>query len=94
MTNKYKKHIETIEIDEQGVRRPKGVHKTDHNTIIMNMRIPQRKKNCTTIRWNITEETDWDTSNTKLEEKTPPTDSEIPQKYIIQTMEQTITRKK
>ena len=38
------KHIETVEIDEQGVRRPKGVHETDHNTIIMNMKIIQTKK--------------------------------------------------
>ena len=87
------KHIETIEIDEQGVRCPKGVHETEHNTIIMNMKIPQTKRNNTTIRWNITEETDWDAFNKKLEEKTSPMDYETLQKYIIETMEQTITRK-
>ena len=57
-------------IDEEGNHRPKGIKETDHNTILVEMKIEIKKPIKKVTRWNIKEDTDWKKYNTIIQE--PP----------------------
>lgn len=88
------RNIEYMEIDDKGIRRPSGLHETDHNTITMKIKIPSKKEKREITRWNIKETTNWEKYNEILQNKTTPENYEQLQDNIKKTLEEAIGKKK
>ena len=58
--------VKKIEIDEEGLRRPKGKNETDHNTILIEIDTKTRKSRKSITKWNISDETKWNMYNEAL----------------------------
>ena len=88
-----KPNIRRVEIDEEGIRRPKGKNETDHNTITVELDLKTRRSQKTITKWNITEETNWKLYNEILSEEPEITTYEEWENRIKEALLRTAGRK-
>ena len=68
-TDYIKRNTNSIIVDEEGIIRPKGKNETDHNTIVMKMKINNTRKKTYQERWNTNNQKGWEAFNKEIQKE-------------------------
>ena len=94
-TDQIASNIQTIIVDEEGILRIKGKNETDHNTIMMSLKINDARKPTFEEKWMLNNEKGWKKFNKTIQEaysknKINTNDCQKTEKDIIKILKETI----
>ena len=94
-TDQIVRNIQTIIVDEEGNLRIKGKNKTDHNTIMMSLRIKDARKLTFEEKWMLNNKRGWKKFNKTIQKaysknKMNTNDYQKTEKDIIKILKETI----
>ena len=98
-TEAIERNTTSLIIDERGTLRIKGKKESDHNTILMAIKVNNPMKREHTTKWKLENKEGWNQFNKKIKEENNQSelskrDYEKTERIIINTMEQTVGRQK
>ena len=98
-TETIERNTTSLIIDKEGTLRIKGKKESDHNTILMAIKVNNPRKREYITKWKLENKEGWNQFNKKIKEKNNQSelskrDYEDTERTIIKTMEETVGRQK
>ena len=98
-TETIERNTTSLIIDKEGTLRIKGKKESDHNTILMAIKVNNPRKREYITKWKLENKEGWNQFNKKIKEENNQSelskqDYEDTERTIIKTMEETVGRQK